>query len=310
MTPARDAVLLIGYGGPARPDEILPFLRRVVAGKAVPDERLAAVAHHYEIVGGRSPYTDQTLDLASRLERWLAIAGPPLPVRVGMRNWHPFLEETLRGMSADGLRRPAGVILASHRSETSWDRYQRDVREAAAACGMDPLDVRYVAPWFDDPAFLEACAQRVEEASGHVRGAWPAGVPLIFTAHSIPVPMASRSTYVEDVLASCRGVAALLRPQRWRLAWQSRSGDGRTPWLEPDILDALREEAAAGTRLAVVQAIGFLSDHVEVLYDLDVEAAALARTVGITLVRAGCVNGHPGFVEMLGRRVRALAEEP
>jgi ferrochelatase len=310
VSAPRDAVLLIGYGGPASRDEVLPFLRRVVAGRGVPDERLAAVAHHYEIVGGRSPYNDQTRDLAAGLEAWLARTGPALPVHMGMRNWHPFLEETLRAMAAAGLRRPAGVILASHRSETSWDRYRREVGEAAGACGLSPLDVRYVEPWFDDPLFLEACARRVEEASGYRRGIWPVDVPLVFTAHSIPVPMASRSPYVEDVTASCRGVAGLLGAARWRLAWQSRSGDGRVPWLEPDILDVLREEAGGGTRRVVVQAIGFLSDHVEVLYDLDVEAAGVARSLGLALVRAGCVNAHPGFVEVLGRRVRALDAAP
>jgi len=302
----RDAVLLIGYGGPTSPVEILPFLERVTAGRNIPPERLADVAHHYELVGGRSPYNEQTLDLARRLEGWLARSGLPLPVRVGMRNWHPLIEETLGRLQAEGRRRLAGVILASHRSETSWERYMQDVNEAAARCGFDGLDVAYVAPWFDDPAFAEACATRVEEASGHVRGAWPSEIPLIFTAHSIPVAMAANAPYVADVQASCRGVAEILRPHRWRLAWQSRSGNARTPWLEPDILQVLRDEAESGTRRAVVQAIGFLSDHVEVLYDLDVEAAGLARSLGIDFVRAGCVNGHPGFVEVLGRGVRAL----
>ncbi|MGH9869418.1 MAG: ferrochelatase [Candidatus Polarisedimenticolia bacterium] len=305
MSLPLDSVLLVGYGGPERPSDIMPFLRRVVAGRSVPDERLAAVAHHYEAVGGRSPYNEQTRDLAAGLEAWFDGKGRPLAVRVGMRNWDPLLEDTVRAMADEGLRHSAGVILAAHRSEVSWDRYLREVGEACARVAGAP-EISFIEPWFQEPGFLDACARRLEEAAGTGREGWPEDLLLVFTAHSIPVPMAERSPYVQDVTASCEGVASRIRPARWRLAWQSRSTDGRSAWLEPDILDVLREESAAGTRRIMVQAIGFLSDHVEVLYDLDVEAAALARSLGLTLQRAGCVNAHPDFVAMLGRRVLAL----
>ncbi|HKY32051.1 MAG TPA: ferrochelatase [Candidatus Polarisedimenticolia bacterium] len=304
MSPPIDAVLLAGFGGPDSSGEIMPFLRRVTAGRGVPDQRLAEVARHYEAVGGRSPYNEQTRMLASALEQWLRAAGRSLPVEIGMRSSEPFLAGTMKRMVSAGRRRAAAVILAAHRSEAGWDRYVADIARAAAEAGGP--EIARLDPWHDDPGFLEACAQRIEQSTGRRRGAWPDHIPLIFTAHSIPMASADRSPYVADVTASCRGVASLLRPARWRLAWQSRSGDPRSAWLEPDIAEVLKEEAARGTREAVLQAIGFLSDHVEVLYDLDVEAAGVAAGLGLVLRRAPCVDAHPEFVGMLGRRILAL----
>ncbi|MEO6461585.1 MAG: ferrochelatase, partial [Candidatus Eisenbacteria bacterium] len=165
--------------------------------------------------------------------------------------------------------------------------------------------VSYLDAWFDHPRFLEANAQLLEEASGQARGAWPASLPILFTAHSIPTAMAGAGTYLADLDASCAGVARLLGVADWELCWQSRSGDPRTPWLEPDISDVLRRRAAAGTREVVVQAIGFLSDHVEVLYDLDHEARETADEIGLVLHRARCVNDHPEFIAMLGELLAA-----
>jgi len=302
-TDEIDSVLMIGFGGPDRPDDVMPFLRQVVAGRGVPDERLAEVAHHYELVGGRSPYNEQTSAQAEALTIWLADQGAALPVYVGMRNWHPFLADTIAQMNDEGRRRAVGLILAAHRSPVSGDRYKQDVRAAIEKnAGIGP-EVIYPPAWFDQPGFLEASAERIEQASGHRRGAWPAGVPVLFTAHSIPTALAERSPYLSDLDASCRGVASILGLGRWRLVYQSRSGPPATPWLEPDICDALREEAACGVKEVVVQAIGFLSDHVEVLFDLDVEAAGVARELGMTFRRAACVQTHPRFIEMLGRQV-------
>jgi ferrochelatase len=203
-------------------------------------------------------------------------------------------------MNADGRRHALGVILASHRSEVSWERYMADVTCAIAGNdGVGPA-VTYLDAWYAHPRFLEANAQLIEEAAGRSRGAWPADLPVLFTAHSIPSAMAEASPYVSDLEASCRGVAAILGVRDWELCWQSRSGDPRTPWLEPDVNDVLRRRAAAGTKEVVVQAIGFLSDHVEVLYDLDHEARDTAAEAGLVLHRARCVNDHPEFVAMLG----------
>lgn len=308
MTPQEtiDSVLLIGFGGPRSRDEVMPFLEKVVRGSKVSRERLEEVASHYYLLGGRSPYNELTFRQVVALRRRLSRQyRRPLPVYAGMRNWKPTLEEVIGAMNAAGRRRAAGIILAAHRSSTSLERYQLDVRRAIEANdGVGP-EVIYLSPFFDDPLFLQACVARIEAASGHRRGAWPSGLPLLFTAHSIPVSMADASSYVGDLLASCRGVAGILGAADWSLVYQSRSGDGRTPWLEPDVSDALRDLASRGVRRVVAQPIGFLHDHVEVLFDLDVEAAETARECGIEWVRAETVGDHPSFIDMLARRVTA-----
>lgn len=306
-TPPVDSVLLIGFGGPTRPEEIMPFLRKVVEGRGIPDERLREVEHHYHEVGGRSPYNDLAERQRAALQDWLAAHGSAHPVYTGMRNWHPYLADAFRQMNGEGRRHAVGVVLAAHRSEASLDRYHADVDEAVAENGHVAPRITFLDTWFDHPRFLEANARRIEEGSPYRRGEWPRDVPLIFTAHSIPLRMAESSPYVADVTASCQGVAHLLGVTDWELAWQSRSGSPRTPWLEPDILDALRKRADGGTREVVVQSIGFLTDHVEVLYDLDVEAKGLCEELGLRFHRAPCVNDHPEFIAMLGELVRAAA---
>lgn len=303
--PPIDSVLFIGFGAPSRPEHIVPFLRLVVRGRGVPRERLAEVAHHYERIGG-SPYNALTFRQVVALKRRLRDEyGVRLPVYAGMRNWHPFMHRVVRCMNRAGRKRAVGIILAAHRSNTSLERYRLDVTRAIAANrGVGP-EVEYLEPWFDDPLFLEANARRIEEATGFRRGEWPRAVPVVFTAHSIPLRMAEGSPYVEDLLASCRGVAEILGVDRWRLAYQSRSGDGRVPWLEPDIHDVLRELAREAVREVAVQPIGFLHDHVEVLFDLDVEARETARELGMTMRRAATVGDHPAFIELLARRVLA-----
>lgn len=298
-----DSVLMIGFGGPTRASEIRPFLQNVVRGRNVPPERLEEVAHHYEAIGGSSPYNELTLQQAEALRARLETMGLPLPVHVGMRNWHPFLWETIAVMRQDGLQRAVGIILAPHRAQTSWERYQLDVQRAREANGGGP-EVDYLGPWHRHPLFLEAVAQRVEEASGHRRGAWPAAVPLVFAAHSIPVSMAETCHYAEEISESAAGVAEILWTSDWSVSYQSRSGDLRTPWLEPDVNDVIREQGARGVRELVVVPIGFLCDHVEVLYDLDVEARQTAADTGVTLRRAGTVGTHPRFIEMLAELVQ------
>jgi ferrochelatase len=306
-----DSVLLIGFGGPESPQEIMPFLRNVVRGRNIPDERLREVEHHYHDVGGRSPYNDWTFKQRDGLEAWLRERGRELPVYVGMRNWNPFLKDVVGDMTRDGARHALGVILSAHQSEVGWERYQDDYRKAADAAGGDSPSIEFLGPWFDHPRFLEANARRLEEATGHRRGAWPAGVPVIFTAHSIPERMAASSPYVDQIRASCQGVARILELGDWELAYQSRSGPPQVPWLEPDVNDVLRRRAGEGVREVAVQSIGFLCDHVEVLYDLDVEAKATCDELGLAFHRAGCVNDHPEFVAMLGELVlqRAAAAE-
>lgn len=301
MTP--DAVLLIGFGGPTRPDEICPFLQNVVRGRRVPPERLEEVAHHYEAIGGRSPFNELTFRQAEALRRALAERGRALPVYVGMRNWSPYLADALAEMRRDGVRQAVGVVLAPHRTAASWEQYHQNVAEAREQVGEGAAAVEYLGPWHTHPEFMEAMAARVEEATGYTRGAWPAAVPLRFTAHSVPAEMGNASGYPQQLAESAAGIAALLGAERWGLAYQSRSGDPRQPWLEPDVNDVIRADAAAGVRELVLVPAGFICDHVEVLYDLDVEARATAAEAGIRLHRAGTVGDHPRFIAMLAELI-------
>ncbi|MFQ5720762.1 MAG: ferrochelatase [Acidobacteriota bacterium] len=301
-----DGVLLIGFGGPEAPDEVMPFLRHVVAGRGIPDARLRTVEQQYRQLGGRSPYNDLTARQAAALQAWLGEHGRPLPVHVGMRNWRPWLADALRDAAREGRSHLAGVILAAHRSPVSWERYMQDVHEARVAAGAEHVAVTFLPPWFDAPGFIEACAARlasVVEGEGDI---WPADLPVIFTAHSIPVEMATQAPYVSDIDASCRAIADRLSISRWEIAYQSRSGRPGQPWLEPDVADVVMRLAAEKVREIVVFAVGFLCDHVEVLFDLDHEVSAVAARAGVRLRRASCVNDHPAFIAMLGRRIAAL----
>jgi ferrochelatase len=302
-----DSVLLIAFGGPTAPDEIRPFLELVTRGRRIPAERLDEVAHHYEkMPGGRSPLTALTFAQARGLERTLAERGPALPVFVGMRNWRPFLPETLAEMTARGAKRALGIILSAFRTEASWERYQQDVADARAGVEGAP-GVVFAPPWFEHPGFVEAVADRVRAAFARIPAAERTRAPLVFTAHSVPVPMAAASPYVADFTAASGAVALRLGHERWTLAYQSRSGSPRDAWLEPDVGEALQRLAAEGARHVVVAPIGFVCDHVEVLYDLDVEARARAAERGLTMHRAAAVNDHPAFIAMLADLVRSAA---
>jgi protoporphyrin/coproporphyrin ferrochelatase len=295
-----DGVLLIGFGGPRASEEIRPFLDRVLKGRPLPPERYEQVVHHYEFMGGRSPYNDITMRQAAALSDMLRGAGCEVPVRVGMRNSPPYIEDALRELGAHGVRRAIGFILAGYRSEASWDRYQDNVAEARNRIGAAAPIVDYPAPWHGHPLFIEAVADRVRTAMARL-GETAATAELIFTAHSIPLAMAADAPYVDQLNQSARLAVSALGCERWSLAFQSRSGSPREPWLEPDVGAALRQLAG---RAAVVMPLGFLCDHVEVLYDLDVEAAAIARACGVRMERAATVGDHPRFIEMIASIVR------
>lgn len=299
-----DSVLLIAFGGPEKPEDIRPFLQLVTAGRGIPRERLEEVAHHYEVIGGRSPLTELTRLQADALGRLLERDGVALPVHVGMRNWHPFLHETLAEMKRQGFRRALGIILSAFQTEASWQRYEGDVAAARGKVGPGAPEVVYAPAWFEHPRFIEAAADRVTGALSRIPPDRRAATPLVFTAHSVPLAMADASPYVEQFQAASRQVAGWLRHPRWVAAYQSRSGPPREPWLEPDIGDVLRRLAREGAGDVVVAPIGFVCDHVEVLYDLDVEARQVAKGLGLNFQRAAAVNEHPAFVEMLADLVR------
>jgi ferrochelatase len=297
-----DGVLIVAFGGPRGTADIRPFLERVLRGRRVTPERVEEVAHHYELFGGVSPITDLTLAQARGLEERLAAAGRPLPVYVGMRNWHPLLADTLQQMYAAGLRHVVGFIAAPHHSYSSCQQYRENVadarRELRSATAGD-IDVTYVGSWYDHPLFVEVNARHVR----HARERLPAEVRhrarLVFTAHSIPRGMAERSRYEDQLRESGRLVAECAGIADWIVVYQSRSGRPEDPWLEPDVCAYLREECARGLAAAILCPIGFICDHIEVLYDLDREAADVCRETGLPMVRAEAVNADPQFLDMI-----------
>lgn len=295
------AVVLIGFGGPASPAEIRPFLDRVTAGRPILRARYEEVVDHYEAIGGRSPFNEITERQAAALRGRLISAGIQIPVVLGMRNAPPWLEDTLRKLGQRGVRRALGFVLAAHRCEASWDRYLRGVDEARERIGGCAPVVGYTGEWHAHPLFIEAAADRVAGALARLEPGARDGAQLIFTAHSIPAAMAAASPYLEQLRESARLIAERLGRQAWTIAFQSRSGSPRDSWLEPGVCDVLR---GLKQQAAVVAPIGFICDHVEVLYDLDVEAARVAREAGVTMERAATVGEHPRFIEMMAALIR------
>ncbi len=309
MPSPYGAILLIAYGGPDRMEDVRPYLANVLRGRSVPPGRIDEVAHHYGIFGGHSPLTDLTLRQAAALEVDLAARGTPIPVHVGMRNWTPYLHEALERMRSGGVGKVLGIIMAPHRSYASWDQYKENVAEARARVGEAAPEVEYLAPWFDHPGFIQAQAARVSTVLEAIPEDRRRDAPLIFTAHSIPVSMASVSPYAAQIATSARLVAERLGHPHWCVAYQSRSGDPQEPWLEPDVGEVIRDLARSSAREMVVVPVGFVSDHIEVLYDLDTEARKMAVKSGVAFHRAGTVMDHPAFIRMLADLIRERAVE-
>ena len=299
MVLPYQAVLLIAFGGPTSPEEIRPFLARVTQGIDIPQHRLEEVAHHYEAVGGQSPLNEITVRQARALQELLREQGMDLLVYIGMRNAAPFLVDTLRQMAADGVQRAVGFILSSHQTEASWNRYQKNVADARLAIGRDAPNVDYCAGWHDHALFIQSWAELIEASFAAIPNVQRSKTRLVFTAHSVPIAMADRSPYVEQLKTTARLVADKIGHPNWSIAYQSRSGKPSDSWLEPDINTVLRDLAAAGVADVVVAPIGFVSEHVEVLYDLDIEAQKTALQAGMKFYRAGCPNDRPTIVRMI-----------
>lgn len=304
-----DAVLLVAFGGPNGPEDVRPFLANVLRGRRVSPERVEEVVHHYELFGGVSPLTDITMKQARGLVQRLASAGHRLPVYVGMRNWHPLLADTIREMAADGVRHAIGFILAPHRSYSSCTQYRQNVIDARAeSAGAVP--VTYVRDWHRHSKFIHTNARRVRAALDRLPAGARSHARLVFTAHSIPVSMPGVWRYAQQVTESARLVAAAVGADDWTVVFQSRSGRPEDPWLGPDVCEYLRSVAGSAASVAqglspapvsgvVLVPIGFVSDHVEVLYDLDHEAAGVCREIGLPMVRAKTVNDDPLFIDMM-----------
>ena len=303
-----DAILLISFGGPQGMDDLRPFLAHVLRGRRIPPERIEEVAHHYELFGGVSPINALTQQQADGLRAALAAAGTPLPVYVGMRNWHPYLADTLAEMSRAGVRRAIGFILAAQASYSSCQQYRENVlaaRAALRAAGLADIEVTYVPGWHLHDGFIQANADHVLAARRRLPQELQPHARLIFTAHSIPTSMADRSRYVEQLLDGAREVARRTAMPDWALVYQSRSGRPQDPWLEPDICDYLRASRDEGLDAAVLCPIGFVCDHIEVLYDLDREATQVAREIGLCMTRADAANADTRFVAMMADVVLA-----
>jgi len=296
-----DSVLIVSFGGPQKREDIRPFLANVLRGRRVSPERVEEVAHHYELFDGVSPITELTRRQAEGLRARLAAAGRPFPVYVGMRNWHPLLADTLRTMYADGVRRAIGFIAAAHHSYSSCQQYRENVAAAQLEleAGGGHIDITFVGSWYDHPLFIDANAAHVSAAGQRLPSAVRDAARLVFTAHSIPAPMAEGSLYREQLQASARLIAEKARIADWTVVYQSRSGRPQDPWLEPDVCDYLRREHASGLRAAILCPVGFVCDHIEVLYDLDREAADVCASIGLPMVRAEAVNDDPLFLDMM-----------
>lgn len=297
-----DAVLIVSFGGPQSLADIRPFLGNVLRGRRIPPERIETVAAHYAHFGGVSPLTELTMRQAEGLRERLATAGMAVPVYVGMRNWHPYLTDTFARMSDAGVRRAVGFIAAAQQSYSSCQQYKENIADARAAlrsAGRPDVEVTYVDSWFDHPLFVEANAAHVRDALARLPDQMRDRARLVFTAHSIPLVMAKSSRYERQLLEGARKVAERAGMRDWGLAYQSRSGRPEDPWLEPDICDYLRRERARGLTAAVLCPIGFVCDHIEVLWDLDHDAANVCREMGITMVRAETVNADPRFLDMM-----------
>jgi ferrochelatase len=317
MTPAHDAILLLSFGGPEGPDDVMPFLENVTRGRGVPRERLEEVAEQYLQFGGRSPINDQNEALLEALRAELDRRGHQLPLYWGNRNWAPYVEDTLARITEAGHRRVLAVTTSAYSSYSACRQYHDDIARAVAAvrdAGGDPPQVDKVRPYWNHPGFVLTMVERVHAALEAMSPADRNRARLVFTAHSVPLSMAETSDYqaqlldeatmiVERAAAPRTGTARTDRPadedRGWDLVYQSRSGPPQVPWLEPDIVDHLHALHERGDDVVVVVPIGFTSDHMEVVYDLDTQAAAAAAELGMTMVRAGTVGTHPLFVRGL-----------
>jgi protoporphyrin/coproporphyrin ferrochelatase len=305
-TDRYDAFLLLSFGGPEGMPDVIPFLENVLRGKNVPKERMMAVAHHYERFGGVSPINEHNRNLIAALRPVIEETGPRLPIYWGNRNWHPMLEDTLKQMADAGVLRALAFVTSAYSSYSSCRQYLEDIERARAKLGDRAPVIDKIRVFHNHPGFVEANADRLREALETFPLQNRSKIEIAFTAHSIPFSMHSCCDYQKQLKETSRLVAeAVGHPTDWTLVFQSRSGPPSQPWLEPDICDHIKSLYERGVRELVIAPIGFVSDHMEVIYDLDIEARALCDELGIKMIRAKTSGTHPRFVQM----VRELVDE-
>lgn len=302
--PQYDAILVVSFGGPEKREDVIPFLENVVRGRPIPRERLLEVAEHYYHFGGVSPINQQTRDLIAALRIELDSAGISLPIYWGNRNWHPLLPDTLGEMAQAEVKRALAFVVSAYSSYSGCRQYRENILAAQQAVGDSAPHVDKIRAFYNHPEFIAANVDRLAAALPADRRD---AAMIAFTAHSIPLSMANTSRYVEQLTETCRLIAEQLNlpAERWQLVYQSRSGRPEDPWLEPDISDHLRRLRLAGIDTVIVAPIGFLSDHIEVLYDLDDEAKKIASQIGLNMIRAATMGTHTRFIRM----IRELIEE-
>ncbi len=306
-----DAILIVSFGGPESMDEVMPFLENVLRGRDVPRERMREVARHYEIFGGVSPINEQNRKLIAALKAELETNGPRLPIYWGNRNWHPMLPDTVRQMANDGLTKTLAFVTSAYNSYSGCRQYLEDIERARAAVGPNAPRIDKLRAFYNHPGFLEANAENLRAALRQIPEERRSKAQIAFTAHSLPLAMAATCEYVAQLNeasrliaeSACEGSGPLAASREahngWRLVFQSRSGPPAQPWLEPDIGDYLAELREKGATDVVIAPIGFVSDHMEIVYDLDTQARALCEGLGLNMVRASTVGTHPKFIKMI-----------
>ncbi len=292
-----DAILVVSFGGPEGHDDVIPFLENVLRGKNVPRERMLAVAEHYYHFDGKSPINAQTRELIAAFKNELALHGPNLPVYWGNRNWHPMLADTLRQMKQDGIKRALAFVTSAYSSYSGCRQYREDIARAQAEVGEGAPQIDKLRVFFNHPGFIEASEARMRDALAELPANARDNVQIVYVAHSIPMSMANTSDYVVQLEEVRKLVSDRVGISNHALVYQSRSGAPGQPWLEPDILDYLSEVKDKNSASAVIIApISFISDHMEVLYDLDIEARHLCDELKLPMARAKTVGVHPKFV--------------
>ncbi|HET6975809.1 MAG TPA: ferrochelatase [Pyrinomonadaceae bacterium] len=292
-----DALLLVSFGGPEGMDDVMPFLENVLRGRNVPRERMLQVAHHYEMFGGVSPINQQNRNMIAALQKELDENGPRLPIYWGNRNWHPLLPDTLAQMTRDGIKNALAFVTSAYSSYSSCRQYLQNISDAQAAVGTNAPRVEKLRVFYNHPLFIQANVDHVRTVLAQFENTEP--VNLVFTAHSIPESMAVNCDYAAQLAETGGLIASAVGIKNWQLVYQSRSGSPMQPWLGPDISDHLRALHLDGITDVVVAPIGFVSDHMEVVYDLDLEAQKVAQELGMKMVRAATAGTHPAFVKMI-----------
>ncbi|MEL7498621.1 MAG: ferrochelatase [Planctomycetota bacterium] len=303
-----DALILVSFGGPDGPDDVMPFLENVLRGRRVPRERMLEVAEHYQHFGGASPINAQNKELIAAIKDDFSKNGIDLPIYWGNRNWHPMIDEALTQMNQDGVKKALAFFTSMFSCYSGCRQYRENIADAQNEF-EDAPEVHKVRMAYNHPLFIEACADRVKDALGRVEPDRRAAARVTFTAHSIPISMSETSHYARQLQESARLVMESIGDQPWDLVYQSRSGPPMQPWLEPDICDHIQAIHDDGFRDdLIIMPLGFVSDHMEVMFDLDTEAQELCDELSITMVRAGSVGVHPLFIQMIRELVLERTE--